>query len=222
MVKSNSQANNWPGNKDGITDLPLIRALFNLAQVVSDSSNLRDFPCLECTAVMEYCERLRLTGKQCTSADSDSQSIRKPYQVVDNGNLRYRTEEEVKQICDQAMAHLILNVPRMQLRYKRIDNNKEQRPEWVSISWSMYKVLRVGLTKRGYPIGNKTINRYFNNHISMRALARYVADITKLIQGGGTKGPYLWRQPAPREESDTGYGYVFDEQFDYLVIEEAV
>lgn len=84
----------------------------------------------------------------------------------------------------------------------------------------MYKVLKVGIRNRGFPFGNITINRTSkSNPMSMRVLSQNIADITKLIQGGGTKGPYLWRQIVPREESDTGYGYVFAENYDYAIIE---
>ena len=68
--------------------------------------------------------------------------------------------------------------------------------------------------------GNRTLNRMSRVvRLTQRTLSRYMVPITKLVQGGGTSGPYIRRVSGVYTESDTGFGYVFDDHFHYLVID---
>ena len=142
-----------------------------------------------------------------------------PYQVIYNGQTRYRTEEDVENLRNSSDAHLILDVPHMKLGYVKKGKKVERKIVWESINWTMHRVLIVGLSKPGDYFGNLTVKRYFRiSNLTARTLARYVSEVTKLIQDGGTNGPYLWHAKGIYDESDTGYAYYFDEQFDYVVV----
>ena len=141
--------------------------------------------------------------------------------VRGDGGRRYLTEKEGDKICHTSEADLILHVPSMRLRYVRRDGTHKKPAKWTSISWAKHKVLLVGMSRPGRPFGNSTIGRAFPEGygISQRTLTRYIWDITKLIQGGGTKGPYVRRVSGVYDESETGYAYVFEPRWQYLVIE---
>jgi hypothetical protein len=141
-----------------------------------------------------------------------------PYQVIYNGQTRYRAEKDIEDLRSSSDAHLILDVPRMKLGYVK-KGKKGEGKIWVSINWSIYRVLLVGLSHPGDYFGNLTVKRFFDmGKLTARTLARYVSEVTKLIQDGGTNGPYIWHASGIYDESDTGYTYLFDERFDYVVV----
>ena len=150
----------------------------------------------------------------------DLSSVRGPYRVIENGDIRYVSGKEAKKLIESAKAHLLLDVIRRRLRYVRMEKKGVRgRPKWTDVSWGIFKVLKVGMTEPDVPFGNLTIERVLGGRMSCRTLSRYMADITKLIQGGGTKGPYVRHVSGIHDESQSGRGYVFDARFHYLVVE---
>jgi hypothetical protein len=172
----------------------------------------------EACAISAYIDKKGVYGK--TEMGSG-----KLYRVISNGNEKYRSEKEIEEIRRESDSDFILDVPRMQLRYIPIDRKERQEAKWIKINESIYKVLRVGMGKPGEVFGNMTVNRIFRDDkkkIKMADLRGYVAKVTKLIQGGGTKGPYLLGWKAVIEESNTGRGYYFCESFTYIIIEKNI
>ena len=145
--------------------------------------------------------------------------LRGPYKITDNGHTKYYTEKEVEQLLNSTSAHLILDVPRMRLRYVKMGGKDADKPLWKDINWSICKVLQIGLPKPGHYFGNITIKRFFGiKEYKPRTLSRHMVVLTRLIQGRQTKGPYVWRKSGIYDESDTGYAYFFDEKFHYIVV----
>jgi hypothetical protein len=142
-----------------------------------------------------------------------------PWCAIENGHRRWITESEAEELRQSSKADLLLLVPRLMLRFVNRTGRRRAEPAWQSVSWARHKVLKVGMSRPGWPFGNRTVNAAFGGSLCSRSLTRYVADITALIQGGGTRGPYLWRISGVPDESDTGHGYYFDEHRDYLVLE---
>ena len=141
------------------------------------------------------------------------------YRVRENGHTRFMLGEDIDKLRQVSQANLILDRPRVKLRLTDLKEPGQPNRFWEPISWTCCKVLYVGMWQPGIPFGNRTINRVFGSHINPRSLSRYVAETTRLIQGGGTKGPYLHRQAGIAEASDSGQGYVFDQKYHYLVID---
>lgn len=143
------------------------------------------------------------------------------WRVIKDGKVRYVTEDEAEELCKGSKADLVLDCERRRLRYVPASSRKRE-PIWINLGWGWYKVLLVGLSKPGHPLGNRRINAWFPRHaeISPRTLSHNIAGLTKLLQGGGTKGPYIYREPVGSAVSDTGWGYLFDCRRKYLVIKE--
>lgn len=154
----------------------------------------------------------------------DLPSVQGPYRVTENGEARYVSADKARQVMKSSSAHLLLDVSGRRLRYVRISRRGRKRsPAWVYVSWPICKVLRVALSAPGKAFGNLTITQVGRGtYVTCRSLSRYMADITRVIQGGGTNGPYVRHISAVREESESGRGYLFDPQWHYLVVEKCV
>jgi len=144
------------------------------------------------------------------------------YRVFENGRVRFATKEEVERLCQSSNADLVLDVACRRLRYVQ-ERGWRRKQVWVNnLRWGWYKALLVGMSRPGLPFGNCRINTRFSNYrsISPRTLSQDIAGLTKLLQGGGTEGPYIYRERVVPEVSDSGQGYVFTDRRRYLVIEE--
>lgn len=143
---------------------------------------------------------------------------RSTWRVIENGEERLVAEQETDELLTHSPADLVLHVPNTQLRYLPAEADGE--PQLSRVSAPMVRILRVGMSKPGRSFGNRTLNRMSRVvRLTQRTLSRYMVPITKLVQGGGTSGPYLRRVSGVYTESDTGFGYVFDDRFHYLVID---
>jgi hypothetical protein len=139
--------------------------------------------------------------------------------VIEDGKAAYVTEDKAEELCKGSKADLVLDCERRRLRYVP-PNSQKQEPIWVNLGWGWYKVLLVGLSKPGRPFGNLQIEaRFPAANISPRTLSHTIAGLTRLLQGGGTKGPYIYREPVGLAVSETGWGYLFSSRKNYLVIE---
>ena len=141
------------------------------------------------------------------------------YVILSPGSrIRYATQDEADEHCESSTADLILHIPRLQLGYVYRDGVRTSPPLWKPLRFVQRRILEVGLLYPGTPFGNETINRKYNTQITPRTLTRYVSEIAKLIQGGAG-GPYVERKSADYEVSETGYGYLFNDQWRYEVID---
>ncbi len=140
--------------------------------------------------------------------------------AVENGEERLVAEQEADELLTHSPADLVLHVPNTQLRYLPSDADGNAGPQRATVSAPLVRILRVGMSKPGRPFGNRTLNRMSRVvRLTQRTLSRYMVPITKLVQGGGTSGPYIRRVSGVYTESDTGFGYLFDDRFHYLVID---
>ena len=143
------------------------------------------------------------------------------WKVIERGHVVRLAEEEVEELCESSPADLILHGPAMKLRYTRRDRQGvEVLRGWAPITLPQYKILFAGLCEPGpgHLFGNRTITRISHHEVSPRSLSSYMVDLTKSIQGGNTKGPYVFRTFWAGDESDTGWGYKFDARWHYVVI----
>lgn len=156
----------------------------------------------------------RLTGGQLTPKGA--------CRVIENHRVTFVTTEKAERLCQRSRADLVLDTACRRLRYvEKTGGRREQ--VWINnLRWGWYKALLVGMSRPGQPFGNRRINSRFPGYrpISSRTLSHDIAGLTKLIQGGGTEGPYIYRERVGPEVSDSGQGYVFTDRRRYLVIEE--
>ena len=140
--------------------------------------------------------------------------------IVENGKVKYVTEEKAEQLCHTSKANLVLDCVHRRLRCIPA-GSKKKKAIWIKPKWGWYKALFVGMSRPGLPFGNRRINAKFVGHteISPRTLSHDIAGLTQLLQGGGTEGPYLYREQVSHEISESGWGYVFSDRRRYLVIE---
>ena len=141
------------------------------------------------------------------------------WKVIEDGRTRYVTEQELEDLCQSPKHDLILHGPKMMLRLpERGEKKKQKKDAWVPISWPDYKILLVGMSRPGWPFGNRSVMNIFPVDLGVRSLTRYMANVTELVQDGGTKGPYVRAVSSVAEASDSGRGYVFNADRHYLVV----
>jgi hypothetical protein len=142
------------------------------------------------------------------------------WRCIENGKVRYVTEDDAEELCEGSKADLVLDCGRRRLRYVPA-NSQKRGPIWVNLRWGWYKALLVGMSKPDRSFGNRRINERFPRHaeISSRDLSHDIAGLTKLLQGGGTRGPYIHRERVSSAVSDTGWGYLFSSRWKYFVVE---
>ena len=149
-----------------------------------------------------------------TTSDTDLRGAGE-LNVIDCGHSSYVTLAEADKLRKSPGYSLILDMPTCTLRITRLGKTKKSKPKWHKISWGQCKTLQVGMSQPGYAFGNYS----FPGEIQTRTLSRYIAGITKLIQGGGTQGPYLRGVRGFCDNSETNNGYEFNPQYKYLVIQ---
>lgn len=147
--------------------------------------------------------------------------VQGPYRVIENGEVRYVSLDEARRVMNSSEADLILDLSGRRLRYVRMSREgRKSTATWAYAPWPICKVLRVGLSRPGVAFGNLTLTESSRGaSVTCRSLSRYMADITKLIQGGGTNGPYVRHVSGDHEESESGRAYLFDDRWHYLVVE---
>lgn len=142
------------------------------------------------------------------------------WRVIESGQARRWDEDQVEDACRGSSHDLLLHVPRCSLRFvSRRGDEQMGEPVWASIRHSWCNVLRIGLSFPGTPFGDRSYASMSRLRIKARTLTRYIADITRIIQGGGTRGPYVRRVRVGLTVSSTGHGYVFDGRWRFLVVE---
>ena len=135
--------------------------------------------------------------------------------IIADGQFHHLPRSQVDEFLGDAHADMILNV---RSRTLFIAGNPESQ-EHV-LAWATIMPLRVGMARPGTAFGNRSVIRQFSNiKLTQRSLSRQIANITKVIQDGGTNGPYVYRVRVDRSESDTDWGYEFDPRYRYIVIE---
>lgn len=141
--------------------------------------------------------------------------------IIENGRKRYAPFEEVAELRKAPQADFILDLEQ-RLWVMRPRGRRAGGGAWVPVSWPLYKILHVGMRQPGRPFGNLRINDEFEDcsPINARTLTRDICVLAALIQGGGTKGPYLRSANVLEEVSFTKHGYVFEEQWNYVVLSE--
>lgn len=140
--------------------------------------------------------------------------------IIQNGQVKYVTEEKAEQLCRDSKADLVLDCAHRRLRCIPA-GSKKKKAIWIKPKWGWYKALFVGMSRPGLPFGNRRINAKFEGYteISQRTLSHDIAGLTQLLQGGGTDGPYIYREQVSHEISESGWGYVFSDRRRYLIIE---
>jgi len=173
-----------------------------------------------CAAAHRQCAEMERLLGDLAAAGKCQQPLTGAWRIIENGKARYVTEDEAEELCERSRADLVLDCERRRLRCVPADSQK-RGPIWIRLRWGWYKALFVGLSKPNRPFGNRRINARFPSHagISPRTLSHHIAGLTRLLQGGGTKGPYIYREPVDSTVSATGWGYIFDSGRKYLVIE---
>ena len=143
------------------------------------------------------------------------------WQVIERGKETYLNEVDVEELWKSSQADLIVHGPKMMLRYRKRDQGGREWPlSQGTITPTQYKIFLAGLYDPGpgHVFGNKTLSAMGLRGISCRSLSTYIVGITKPIQGGDTKGPYIYRTFWASDVADKGWGYKFDPKWQYIVI----
>jgi len=156
----------------------------------------------------------------CDGADGARAQPPRPVPVIEGGRRRYVSDEEADRLWNEAEADLMLDARRMKLRYVPRPRGKKGAVQTMLVNWSQAKILLTGMAHPDRPFGDSRINDLFTAaSVSQRSLSRYMVSLTKALQGGGTNGPYITRRPGLPEVSTTGWAYVFNGRWRYLIIE---
>ena len=143
-----------------------------------------------------------------------------PWRVTENGIARLVNAQEMQTIAETSSADLLFMGHEQRLRFVGRDGGAISAPAWASLSLSLSRILHLGLTNPGGPFGNKSYNRLtLAVSIKPATLSRYIYQLTSLIQGKGTDGPYLYRVSHVPHVSSTSFGYRFDDRWRYILIE---
>lgn len=173
-----------------------------------------------CAEADRHCTAVERLLGELASAGKGQTPLARAWRIIENSRVRYVTEDEAEELREGSTADLVLDCERRRLRYVPADSRK-RGPIWVNPKWGWFKALLVGMSKPGRPFGNLRINQVFSRHAEIlpRTLSRDIAGLTKLLQNGGTKGPYILREHVDSSVSNTSWGYLFSSRWNYLVIE---
>lgn len=147
--------------------------------------------------------------------------------ISDNGQARHVNEEEARRLWDEGGFDVALDMRRHEIRFIKGDgrsrkSKSSQSHETCRLRFALCKVLYVGLQYPGEIFGDQSVHAVWSKGqaLTSATLRRHIAEITKLLQGRGTRGPYLYGHSGAdrKRESSSGYGYTFDEEYDYVVL----
>ena len=100
------------------------------------------------------------------------------------------------------------------------DGVRATNPSELRLRWKPVRVLYAAMY-RIRPFGDLSMAKIDADdaELNRRDLSGYVCEATRIIQGGGTKGPYLFSTKDRYAVSSTGNAYVLSKNYHYLAVE---
>lgn len=149
-------------------------------------------------------EQWGISSGQTTSASPNSAAVCR--QVIANGRPIKVAPAKLSQYLRRCKADLVVdlrNRPQVRLRHGKTIRT-------ILLEWADAPILRVGLNLPGSVFGHRLLRTLEDNcEMNARSLTHRMAALTKVLQGGGTEGPFIQRMRVGLDISLTKWGYRF-------------
>lgn len=143
------------------------------------------------------------------------------YMVNENGNRDMVTTDMAERIRQRWSGDFLLDLPRQTFRIRKGKRLFRLRLGTEGLHWGVQQVLIVGMSQPGVPFGFHTFSRCDPKGSgigTVKTLTRYICEARRAIGDTGLKKHYIHKTRVDPNESPSRWGYVFDNQWSYLVI----
>jgi hypothetical protein len=178
----------------------------------------------ELTAAMrtaeESCARVRfflIELRRQTYSSPIAPSDPNRFMVTENGSRHPATQEEIEVLRKTWSGHFLLDLPLQTLRIQKDGVIQQHSFHQAKLRRGLVRLLVFGMKSPGKAFGTWYPQSFQIS--SERTLARYVRDLRRFLGDSGHHPSILLTTADYSGVSASGYGYVFSENWNYLVIE---